>query len=84
MRIAINPVTVATDDGNVTCVEASVSCAVTASAAIRLTPLGPDGTAYLDADMPIVIPAGSGRAEDVAFMSAVASAVATLAQAKGA
>lgn len=78
MRIQIKPIIV--DD--VECHEAEVSCAVTASAAVRFTPVSADGTPYPEADLSLIVPADSTHEADVAFITAVRAAVQALAVAK--
>lgn len=81
MRIVINPVVVHTESGDVSCSEAEASVAVSNSTAIRLVPVGSDGTEYPDAALGIV---GDQSVTDIAeFMSTVQAAVTTLAQSRG-
>lgn len=81
MRIQISPVTVNAENGSVLCEEAEVSVAVSNSTAVRLVPVGPDGTEYPDAAMGIV--GDSGDADVAAFMATMTTATATLAAVKG-
>jgi len=77
MRVSITPVTV--DD--VTCSEAEVSIAISNSVAIRVVPVGPDGTTYDAAAVGIV---GTEGQEDVdVFMSSVRSAASVLMASRG-
>lgn len=77
MRVAIQPVTV---DGH-TCVEAEVSVAVSNSVALRAVPVGPDGTEYPDAAIPVV--GMSDHADVAAFLSVVSEASRVLLEGRG-
>jgi hypothetical protein len=79
MNITINPVVV--DD--VTCTEAALSAAVSTGASINLVPVSPDGIAYPQAGIPMLVAAVGGDDAGQAFLAAVADAVQVLAQARG-
>jgi hypothetical protein len=77
MQISLSPpVIVSTDAGDVTCTVGAVSVAASASANVRVVPLGPDGTAYPARSISVV--GRPGTADVDAFLAAVQGAAATL------
>lgn len=77
MRIAAySPVTVTTDNGDVSCSEFEASVAISNSVAVRLVPVGPDGTEYPEQATGVV--GDSSQADISEFMGAVAAALTTL------
>jgi hypothetical protein len=81
MRISITPITVETDNGPVTCTVAEVSVAVSSSVAMRIVPVGADGTEYVANSIGIV--GTSEQAEIAAFLDSVSAASQTLMQSQG-
>jgi hypothetical protein len=81
MRIAINPITVTTDNGDVVCSEAEVSVAVSNSVAIRIVPVDDEGIEYPLAATGVV---GATDQPDIAeFFDAVGTAVSVLVSGRG-
>ena len=77
MRITLsNPITVSTDNGDVSCSEAEISVAVSNSVAVRIVPVDVDGNEYPDAATGVV---GTGDQDDIStFMDEVSAAVTVL------
>lgn len=81
MRIAINPINVETDAGLVLCAEAEVSVAVSNTVAIRIVPVGPDGTEYSNNATGIV--GGADQPDIETFLLELAASSLKLMQSRG-
>lgn len=79
MNIAINPVTV----GDVVCTRASVSVAVSTGASMSLVPVAPDGTAFPDFAIPVLVASVDPDPAGEEFLDAVLAAAQGLARARG-
>jgi hypothetical protein len=73
--IQIAPYTVTTEAGDVVCVQARASVAVSTGVAIRLVPVGPDGTEYPAHALPIVARPGALAQFEAAIRSALGALV---------
>lgn len=77
MRILTNnPVIVSLPNGDVPCSEFEASVAISNSVAVRLVPVGPDGTEYPEQATGVV--GDSSQADISEFMGTVAAALTTL------
>jgi hypothetical protein len=85
MRVDIPTVKVQTPSGEVLCKQADVSFALSESVAMRVVPVGPDGTEYPEATQAMLIPARDSMRDPQmkAFWNAIGNAAKNLLRDRG-